>query len=109
MQTALGAALSLGLVPRASAQTAPVPDPASPQAPASVIAPPRPTPGDGQSRALHRRLVMQAFEEADRDRNGQLSREEAASLPGLPERFEQVDSNRDGQISRQELQAAGGP
>lgn len=92
----------------AQAQTA-LSDPASPQAPPSVIAPPRPTPGDGQSKALRERLVMQAFEQADRNHDGLLSPEEAASLPGLPERFGKVDSNRDGLISREEFKAAGGP
>ncbi len=84
-------------------------DPASPQAPASVIAPPRPTPGDGQPQVLRDRLVLQAFEQADRNRDGQLSREESAVLPGLPERFEKVDADRNGTLSREEFRAAGGP
>lgn len=93
----------------ALAQTPGVPEPASPQAPPSVIAPPKPTPGDGQGPMLRDRLVRQAFEQADRDRNGQLSQEEAASLPGLPERFDKVDANRDGRITLDEFRAAGGP
>ena len=93
----------------ALAQTPPVPEAAQPQAPPSVIAPPRPSPGDGQGHLLRDRLVRQAFEQADRDHDGQLSQEEAASLPGLPQRFDKVDANRDGRISLEEFRAAGGP
>lgn len=91
------------------AQTEPQTDPASPHAPPSVVAPPRPSPGAGQSPLLRERLVRQAFEQADRNGDGQLSREEAASIPGLPERFGKMDTNRDGQISREEFRASGGP
>ena len=93
----------------ALAQASLEPEAARREAPPSVIAPPRPTPGDGQPRALHERLVRQAFEEADRNRDGQLSPEEAAALPGLAQRFGRVDSNHDGRVSRAEFMAAGGP
>lgn len=92
----------------AVAQVSP-PDAASPQAPPSVVAPPRPAPGQGQGPVLRERLLRQAFEEADRNRDGLLSKEEAAAMPGLPERFGRVDANHDGRISREELRDAGGP
>ena len=85
------------------------PDAASPQAPPSVVAPPRPTPGQGQGAQLRERLQRQAFDEADRNHDGRLSKQEAAAMPGLPERFDRVDANRDGLISREDLRAAGGP
>lgn len=84
-------------------------DAASPGAPASVIAPPKPSPGDAQGGALRERLARQAFEQADRNGDGQLSREEAAALPGLRERFDRIDTNRDGLLSREEFSAGSGP
>jgi hypothetical protein len=102
----LALALALALNAPVSAQTPP--DPGTPRA-APGVAPPRPTPGESQSRALRERLLQLAFQEADRDHNKQLSREEAASLPGLAERFEQVDSDRNGQLSGEEFRAADRP
>jgi hypothetical protein len=102
----LALALALALNAPVSAQTPP--DPGNPRA-APGVAPPRPAPGESQSRALRERLLQLAFQEADRDHNKQLSREEAASLPGLAERFEQVDSDRNGQLSGEEFRAADRP
>lgn len=59
-----------------------------------------------------RRAAMQAekerrFQEADKDRDGQINRAEAeSSMPGLAKRFDQIDTNKDGRLSREELAAA---
>lgn len=109
------AAIHLGLLTLAAwgalamAQPSAAPDPASPQAPHAVVAPPPPNPGQGQGGLLRERLQRQAFDGADRNHDGFLSKEEAASLPGLSQRFDQVDANHDGRISREEFHAAGGP
>lgn len=44
------------------------------------------------------------FDKADADRNGQISREEAAAtLPYVAENFEKYDKNKDGQLSWEEF------
>lgn len=45
---------------------------------------------------------------ADANADGMISREEAASLPGLAARFDAVDANADGNITLAEMQAARG-
>lgn len=46
------------------------------------------------------------FKAADKDGNGQLSKEEvAASMPRVGERFDALDTNKDGQLSPSELRA----
>lgn len=44
-----------------------------------------------------------AFARADKDRDGKLSRSEAAQLPEVMQRFDQIDANRDGTLSREEF------
>ncbi len=116
VRQALGPALlHLGIVGASAwtalalAQTAPQPNPASPGAPPSIMAPPRPAPGDDQSALLRQRLLMQSFEHADVNGDGRLTQAEAAALPGLAQRYGQVDRDKDGLISREEFRAAGGP
>ena len=48
----------------------------------------------------------QAFKSADSNGNGRLSRQEAATLTGLPRSFDQIDSNKDGSISSAEFDEA---
>jgi EF hand len=47
-----------------------------------------------------------AFDRADRDGDGRLSRQEAEHFPALAQRFEQIDLNRDAFISREEFNSA---
>ena len=47
--------------------------------------------------------VDAAFDRADTNKDGKLSREEAENLPSVAQRFEQIDTNRDTFISREEL------
>jgi Ca2+-binding EF-hand superfamily protein len=46
--------------------------------------------------------VRAAFDRADTDRDGRLSRAEAARLPTVGPKFEQYDENRDGYLSFEE-------
>jgi hypothetical protein len=49
-----------------------------------------------------------AFNRADADRDGRLSRKEAEHFPMLSQRFESIDTNRDSFISRDEFNQAAG-
>ena len=40
---------------------------------------------------------------ADKDGDGVISRDEAASMPRMAERFDQLDANTDGRVSREEM------
>lgn len=50
-----------------------------------------------------RREFSQSLENADKDKNGMLSREEAKALPNLSANFEAIDSNHDGQLVIKEI------
>ena len=47
--------------------------------------------------------VDAAFDRADADKDGKLSRTEAENLPAVAQRFEQIDTDRDTFVSRDEL------
>ena len=47
-----------------------------------------------------------AFNRADANHDGQLSRAEAEHFPAVAQRFDQIDGNRDGFISREEFNKA---
>lgn len=82
---------------RASAQQATAAQPALPVAPAAVTVPP------------HRwspQQVREAFELADADLNGELTRAEVQRIPALPRTFEEMDQNKDGVVARAEYEAA---
>ena len=53
--------------------------------------------------------IRQAFDAADTDSDGQLSRAEAQRLSILPHSFEDLDQNKDGVLSRSEYQAGFAP
>ncbi|MDB5872353.1 MAG: hypothetical protein JWQ07_1795 [Ramlibacter sp.] len=94
----LGAALSGGpvIAQPAVAATQPV-LPVAPVAPAV-----QPLPASRWTAAQ----VRQAFELADSDSNGELTRAEAQRLPIMPRSFEDTDQNKDGVITRNEYEAA---
>jgi hypothetical protein len=46
-----------------------------------------------------------AFQRADKDHDGMLSAQEAATLPAIGSRFESLDTNKDKMLSRQEFEA----
>jgi Ca2+-binding EF-hand superfamily protein len=45
---------------------------------------------------------LEAFERADKNADGKLSKEEAENLPAIAQRFEQIDADKDGSISKGE-------
>ena len=63
-----------------------------------MAAPSRP-PLDAENLAL-------AFKRVDTDSDGQLSRQEASLLAGLPGHFDRIDANKDGSISSAEFDEA---
>jgi hypothetical protein len=84
----------------ARSQTAPpvqTPLPVVPAAPAT-----QPLPANRWTAAQ----IRQAFELADADSNGELSRAEAQRLAIVPHGFEEMDQNKDGLITRAEYEAA---
>jgi hypothetical protein len=50
--------------------------------------------------------IREAFDMADTDSNGELSRAEAQRLAILPRSFEEMDQNKDGVLVRAEYEAA---
>lgn len=81
----LFATLSLGVALLAHAQ----PGPAAVRTPPAATAP---SPA-----------AATAFERADTDHDGLLSRSEAEALPTVAQYFDRIDTNRDGAVSLQEL------
>ena len=60
------------------------------------------------TRADSSRSADAAFDRADTNRDGRLSREEAEHFPVLSQRFDLIDTNRDSFISREEFNQAVG-
>jgi Ca2+-binding EF-hand superfamily protein len=82
-------AMSLAIIAVAALQISTVyaqtPAPAKPAAPSADTA-----------------RYMEAFERADKNADGKLSKEEAENLPAIAQRFEQIDTDKDGSISKAE-------
>lgn len=96
MSSLLGAA-ALAQTPTTPAL--PVPAAVQPGAPAAVAAQPLPA-ARWSAEQTH-----QAFDLADSDSNGQLTRAEAQRLTILPRSFEDMDQNKDGVLTRSEYEA----
>ncbi len=98
---ALLAALTVGAALSAQAQTTgsgAVKAPAMPGAPVTQSAAPKAAPTSQDTEA--------AFARADANKDGKLSRQEAARLPAVEQRFDQIDTNKDQFVSREEFEAA---
>ena len=89
----LVAALALGGIAGAQGQTTAPGPAASASAAADSIPANRATSKD----------VDAAFDRADTNKDGKLSREEAENLQSVAQRFERIDTDRDTFISREEL------
>jgi EF hand len=50
--------------------------------------------------------MTEAFDRADKNRDGSLTKDEADSLPAVAQRFEQIDSDKNGAISKKEFEEA---
>jgi hypothetical protein len=89
----------------AIAQTPAGPGPAAPAAvqPGAAAAAPPAAPAPASRWTADQ--IRQAFDLADSDTNGELSRSEAQRLTILPRSFEDMDQNKDGVLSRVEYQA----
>ncbi len=84
----------------ASAQQHPAAQPTLPVVPAAPTAQPLPP---------HRwtaQQIREAFELADSDTNGELTRAEIQRVAILPRSFEDMDQNKDGVVTRAEYEAA---
>ena len=95
------AALTVGTALVAHGQTTPsgaAPPPSAQSAPATQNTAPRASPS-GQD-------VDAAFGRADANKDGKLSRLEAAHFPAVEQRFDQIDVNKDRFVSREEFQKA---
>jgi hypothetical protein len=85
---------------RAQQPQAPTAQPTLPVVPAAPAAQPLP---------LHRwtaQQIREAFELADSDSNGELTRAEIQRVAILPRSFEDMDQNKDGVVTRAEYEAA---
>jgi hypothetical protein len=99
--SSLAAAMALAQTP--STPALPAPAAVQPGTPATVAAQPVP------AAKWTVEQIRQAFDAADRDSDGQLSRAEAQRLAILPRSFEDLDQNKDGVLSRSEYQAGFAP
>jgi Ca2+-binding EF-hand superfamily protein len=49
--------------------------------------------------------AMKKMQEADKNKDGLISREEAKSMPRLEKNFDAIDANKDNQLAKDELEA----
>jgi len=94
--------LVLAISPFAIAQTTPAPAVAPAAVPAPVPYRPAPIPASRWTP----QQVRQAFDAADADSNGVLTRAEAQQLAIMPRSFEEMDENKDGVVSRGEYESS---
>ena len=111
----LFAALSIGSVTALHAQTTQVqraqpavsPAATAPAAPSKFIIGPGAAVEDSKATAAPTPANQQAFDKADTDHNGKLSRKEAAAHGLSGNKFQQWDKSQNGSLSREEFDQAG--
>ncbi|MDQ3272439.1 MAG: EF-hand domain-containing protein [Pseudomonadota bacterium] len=91
------AALTVGTAMCAHAQT--------PDAAGAKPATP-PTQGAPAAKAAPAQNTETIFARADANKDGKLSKQEAARFPAIEQRFEEIDTNKDQFVSREEFEAA---
>lgn len=102
-------ALALSVAAAAlAAAPAPAQVPAS-QAPVTSAAPAVPTVQPQPPARWTREQIQQAFQQADLNGDGQLTRAEAQRLPVMPRSFEDADTNKDGVLTLDEYIASFAP
>ena len=97
--------LALALSPLAVAQTPAAPA-VLPAVPAAVPAPVPYRPPSIPASRWTPQQIRQAFDAADADSNGTLTRAESQQLAIMPRSFEDMDENKDGVVSRNEYEGA---
>jgi EF-hand domain pair len=107
----LTAACAQSPLPAPDPAPAPVAAPVAPPAPAvaaPVALPPpeRPAPPPGQVPAFTESNFGMAFNYLDTNKDGRISREEAARFRGVARHFDAADLNKDGVLSREEFDNA---
>jgi EF hand len=73
---------------------------------AQMQAPQGPAMNAPRSQAADTARMMEAFDRADANRDGRLTKQESEHLPAVAQRFEQIDADRDGAISKKEFEEA---
>ena len=81
------------------------PDAASRNSPASQMAP-APSAAAVPSNKMTAQEVDKAFTQADTNRDGKLTRHEAARMPAVIQRFDSIDTDKDSLLSREEFDKA---
>jgi hypothetical protein len=97
--------IALAVSPFAGAQT-PAPAAVVPAVPAAVPVPVPYKPGPIPASRWTPQQIRQAFDAADADSDGVLTRAESQQLAILPRSFEDMDENKDGVVSRSEYEGA---
>ena len=98
----LRAGVLLSLAAASVAAQAPPPAPAAPSSPSvpATAVPPKPPTSPASAGAIVFKFKLEIL---DKDRDGFVSREEAAAVPELLEAFDRLDRNRDGKLDAGEL------
>lgn len=71
----------------------------------AVVALIQPAWAQSEKNADRQRAASEQFDRLDVDRDGVVSRPEAAAMAGLPEHFDRLDTNQDGKLDAVEFAA----
>ena len=87
-------AISIAIISAAALQFSP--------AFAQMTAPAKPAAPVAVSADADTAKYMEAFDRADKNKDGKLSKEEAENMPAIAQRFDAIDADKDGSISKNE-------